>query len=452
MSDNKKKLEFDQIIDWFKSGEKKKNDWLIGTEHEKFIFNKDNYERTDYNGQFGIGKILDQISLNDNWSEIKEGDNLIGLKHVSGSSISLEPGGQFELSGAPLKNLHQTCKEAGLHLQLMKKIADHFELLILGLGHDPKSSRNDIKWMPKQRYKIMREYMPKVGKLGLDMMLRTCTIQVNLDYSSEADMIKKFQTSIALQSVSTALFANSPFLDGKPGKFLSQRAFVWTDTDKDRTGVPNNIFMDNFGYKSWSKYLMSVPMYFVYRDGKYIDVSGQSFSDFMLGKLDGLEGEFPTLSDWQNHSTVAFPEVRLKQYLEMRGADGGPWSRICALPALWVGLLYDEKSLNDAYNLSKDFMQVNILEKARFSAAKEGLNGFIGKVQIKEIAKEILNISYQGLKRRNNLDEKGISETQYLDPLLNIIENDKTSAEELLERYNNVWSGNINKIFEKEVF
>ena len=452
MSDNKKKLEFDQIIDWFKSGEKKKNDWLIGTEHEKFIFNKDNYERTDYNGQFGIGKILDQISLNDNWSEIKEGDNLIGLKHVSGSSISLEPGGQFELSGAPLKNLHQTCKEAGLHLQLMKKIADHFELLILGLGHYPKSSRNDIKWMPKQRYKIMREYMPKVGKLGLDMMLRTCTIQVNLDYSSEADMIKKFQTSIALQSVSTALFANSPFLDGKPGKFLSQRAFVWTDTDKDRTGVPNNIFMDNFGYKSWSKYLMSVPMYFVYRDGKYIDVSGQSFSDFMLGKLDGLEGEFPTLSDWQNHSTVAFPEVRLKQYLEMRGADGGPWSRICALPALWVGLLYDEKSLNDAYNLSKDFMQVNILEKARFSAAKEGLNGFIGKVQIKEIAKEILNISYQGLKRRNNLDEKGISETQYLDPLLNIIDNDKTSAEELLERYNNVWSGNINKIFEKEVF
>ena len=294
--------------------------------------------------------------------------------------------------------------------------------------------------------------MPKVGKLGLDMMLRTCTIQVNLDYSSEADMIKKFQTSIALQSVSTALFANSPFLDGKPGKFLSQRAFVWTDTDKDRTGVPNNIFMDNFGYKSWSKYLMSVPMYFVYRDGKYIDVSGQSFSDFMLGKLDGLEGEFPTLSDWQNHSTVAFPEVRLKQYLEMRGADGGPWSRICALPALWVGLLYDEKSLNDAYNLSKDFMQVNILEKARLSAAKEGLNGFIGKVQIKEIAKEILNISYQGLKRRNNLDEKGISETQYLDPLLNIIDNDKTSAEELLERYNNVWSGNINKIFEKEVF
>ncbi len=449
---NKKELELEQILDWFKSGEKKKNDWLIGTEHEKFIFKKNNFERLNYHESFGIKKILDEISIDNDWQKIIEGENIIGLKHISGSSISLEPGGQFELSGAPLKNLHQTCKEAGAHLELMKKISNDFNLLILGLGHDPKWGRDKIGWMPKQRYKIMKKYMPKVGSLGLDMMLRTCTIQVNLDYSDEDDMIKKFHTSIALQSVSTALFANSPFVDGKPSKYLSKRAFVWTDTDKNRTGIPKNLFKDNFGYKAWIEYLMSVPMYFIYREGKYIDVSGQSFSDFMLGKLKGLEGEFPSLSDWENHTTVAFPEVRLKQYLEMRGADGGPWSRICALPAFWVGILYDEKSMNDAYNLSKNFMDVKILEEARTSSALKGLNGLIGNVQIREIAQEILKISFEGLKRRNYVDKKGIPETQYLDPLFNIIENGKTAAEELLEKYNNIWSKNINKIFETEGF
>ncbi len=451
MTNHKQKLEIDQILDWFKSGEKKHEDYLIGTEHEKFLFTKDNFKRLGYDDENGINKILEEISGDGNWEKIIEDGNAIGLKSFSGSSISLEPGGQFELSGAPLKNLHETCKEAGTHLELLKKISNKHDFLMMGIGHDPKWKREDVIWMPKKRYEIMRKYMPKVGELGLDMMLRTCTIQVNLDYSDENDMIKKFQTSIALQSVATALFANSPFVEGKPSGFLSRRAYVWTHTDKDRTGIPKNIFDDNFGYKSWIEYLMSVPMYFIYKDGKYIDVAGQRFSDFMLGKLKGLEGLFPTLIDWENHTTVAFPEVRLKQYLEMRGADGGPWNRICALPAFWVGLLYDKKSLNQAYNLSKEFMQKELLEEARISSAKFGLNGKIGKIQIKELAKQVLDISFQGLERRNYLDKKGISETQFLDPLFNIVEGE-TAAEQMLNKFENQWDKNIDKIFENEIF
>ena len=452
MTDNKNKLEMDQILNWFKAGEKKYEDFLIGTEHEKFLFKQDGFKRLGYDDKNGIRKILEEISGNEEWEKIIEDGHTIGLKHFSGSSISLEPGGQFELSGAPLKNLHETCKEAGRHLELMKKISKKYGFVLIGIGHDPKWKREDVTWMPKKRYEIMKKYMPKVGALGLDMMLRTCTIQVNLDYSSENDMIKKFQTSIALQSVATALFANSPFVEGKPSGFLSRRAYVWTDTDNDRTGIPKNIFDGDFGYQSWVDYLMSVPMYFIYRDGKYIDVSGQNFADFMLGKLQGLEGLFPTLNDWENHTTVAFPEVRLKQFLEMRGADGGPWNRICALPALWVGLLYDEKSLNDAHSLSKEFMQVDILEDARRSSAKFGLNGRIGKIEISELAKQVLEISFEGLKRRNKLDKKGVSETQFLDPLFNILEGGETSAEQMLYKFENQWDKNIDKIFENEIF
>ena len=446
------KLDTEIILDWFRSGEKKKDNWLIGTEHEKFLFKKDNFQRLKYNDKFGIKNILEEISTDRDWKPIIEKNNIIGLKHKAGSSISLEPGGQLELSGAPLKNLHDTCREAGQHLELMKKLSEKFNFVMIGIGHDPKSSLDEIGSMPKERYKIMDQYMPKVGKLGLDMMFRTCTIQVNLDYSNEDDMIKKFQISLALQSVATALFANSPFVDGKISGFLSKRAFVWTDTDFDRTGIPMNVFKKDFGYRSWLNYLMSVPMYFIYRDGKYIDVSGQKFSDFMLGKLIGLEGVFPTLKDWEDHTTVAFPEVRLKQYLEMRGADGGPWSRICALPALWVGLLYDEKSINDSFNLAKNFMNYKILENARISAAKYGLRGKIGKFKFIEVANKMLEISYQGLKRRNYLDKKGISETQFLDPLFNIIERNETAADEMIKKFNLEWNRNINKVFEKEIF
>ena len=431
--DNKQTLNFDNICQWFRDGEKKKDDWLIGTEHEKFLFKKNNFKRLGYEDFKGIKFILNKIAEEENWQKISENNNLIGLKHKSGSSISLEPGGQFELSGAPLKNLHMTCNEAGLHLNLMKKISNELDFVMLGLGFDPISKRDEINWMPKNRYKIMKNHMPKVGNLGIDMMIRTCTIQVNLDYLDEKDMIKKFQTSLALQPIATALFSNSPFIEGKFSNYLSLRAYI--------------VFSKNFGYEAWTEYLLSVPMYFVYDKGTYHNVAGKLFSKFMDGKLEGFEGKFPTLSDWEDHVTIAFPEVRLKQYLEMRGADGGPWNRICALPAFWVGLLYDEKSLDDAFYVAKKFMNVSLLEKSRISAAKFGLNGIIGESKIIDVARELLNISFEGLQRRNFKDRKGLSETQFLDPLLNIIENRETAADDLLKKFNGVWKKDINKIF-----
>ena len=441
------KLEKNDLIDWFVSGEKPREDWKIGTEHEKFVFHEDSFKRVGYFGKSGISELLNKLAEKNKWEKILENNNTIALRDHTGASISLEPGGQLELSGKPLENLHQTCKETGLHLKMMKDVMSELGLSMIGLGYDPKWSRSDQNWMPKGRYEIMKSYMPKVGNLGLDMMLRTCTIQVNLDYFSEQDMVQKFQISLALQSVATALFANSPFIEGQASGYLSSRAMVWTDTDPDRTGVPGIVFDPNFGYEAWLNYILQVPMYFIYREGKYIDVSGQSFKDFMDGKLIGFEGQYPTIKDWEDHITVAFPEVRLKQYLEMRGADGGPWNIICALPALWVGLLYDDQSQSEAFDLAKPLMDVGMLEEGRISAAKLGLGGKIGENSIEYLATEMLKISSSGLSRRNKLDKKGIDERQFLDPLFHILQNKETGAEKLLKNYNNSWSKDINKIF-----
>jgi glutamate--cysteine ligase len=441
------KLEKNDLIDWFVSGEKPREDWKIGTEHEKFVFHEDSFKRVGYFGKSGISELLNKLAEKNKWEKILENNNTIALRDHTGASISLEPGGQLELSCKPLENLHQTCKETGLHLKMMKDVMSELGLSMIGLGYDPKWSRSDQNWMPKGRYEIMKNYMPKVGNLGLDMMLRTCTIQVNLDYFSEQDMVQKFQISLALQSVATALFANSPFIEGQASGYLSSRAMVWTDTDPDRTGVPGIVFDPNFGYEAWLNYILQVPMYFIYREGKYIDVSGQSFKDFMDGKLIGFEGQYPTIKDWEDHITVAFPEVRLKQYLEMRGADGGPWNIICALPALWVGLLYDDQSQSEAFDLAKPLMDVGMLEEGRISAAKLGLGGKIGENSIEYLATEMLKISSSGLSRRNKLDKKGIDERQFLDPLFHILQNKETGAEKLLKNYNNSWSKDINKIF-----
>ena len=446
------KLEYSELLDWFKSGAKPKKDWKIGTEHEKFVFYNDNLQRVRYLGASGISELLNEVAGKYNWEKILENKNTIGLKDDTGASISLEPGGQLELSGTPLENLHQTCKETGLHLKIMKEVMQGLDLSMIGIGYDPKWKRSEVDWMPKGRYEIMKNYMPKVGNLGLDMMLRTCTIQVNLDYSNEQDMIEKFQISLALQSIGTALFANSPFIEGKPSGYLSSRAMVWTDTDSERTGVPQIVFDSDFGYQSWLNYILNVPMYFIYRNGVYVDMSGSSFIDFMNGKLKGFEGEYPTMKDWEDHITVAFPEVRLKQYLEMRGADGGPWDIICALPALWVGLLYDEEAQSAAYKLAKPFMEAKLLENARVSAAKFALNGYIGGSLISEIASEMLNISSAGLQRRNKVDARQIDERQFLDPLFYILENKETGAEKLLHKYNNSWNKDVDRIFKENSF
>ena len=362
------------------------------------------------------------------------------------ASVTLEPAGQLELSGAPLEDIHQTCREVSTHLYEVKAVADELRLGFLGMGFQPKWARADMPWMPKGRYRIMRDYMPKVGTLGLDMMTRTCTVQVNLDYASEADMVRKFRVSLALQPVATALFADSPFTDGRPNGYLSYRSHIWTDTDADRTGMLDFVFEDGFGYERYVDYLLDVPMYFSYRDGVYHDASGKSFRDFLEGKLDVLPGALPTLRDWNDHMTTAFPEVRLKKYLEMRGADGGPWNRLCALPAFWVGLLYDDAALDAAWDLVKDFslQQRNAM---RDDVPRLALHAPSPLGTVRELAREALKISIAGLRRRARLNGKGLDETGFLDTLVEIVESGQTPAERKLELFNGEWNGDIDRVF-----
>ena len=435
-----------QLVDWLKSQETPKDEWRIGTEHEKFLFEKGSFRPVRYEGEAGIGELLSRLADRHDMTPVTEKGQLIALKDGQGGSITLEPGGQFELSGAPLETLHQTCCETGRHLAQMKDITAELGLCMLGAGFQPLWSRQDISWMPKGRYKIMREYMPKRGNLGLDMMLRSCTVQVNLDYASEADMVRKFRTSLALQPVATALFANSPFKDGQPSGVKSTRAQAWTDTDPDRCGIPPVVFADEFGYDAWIDYILDVPMYFLHRGDDYIDVSGQSFRAFMEGKLPGFEGEVPSLEDFTDHMTTAFPEVRLKGYIEMRGADSGSWDSICALPALWVGLLYDETALAEAEALISGITAEQV-EAARLSAIQHGLEGQFGDISMLEMARSVVSLAEAGLVRRQIADKKGRDETQYLAPLKHIVESGKTNADIMLEHYYSDWSEDVRHLF-----
>src|SRR6056297_2550612 len=347
------------LVNWLAAGEKDPNDWRIGTEHEKFVFRLGDLSPVGYEGDAGIRALMEAMTADYGWEPIREGETTIALKRDSAGdvpeTISLEPGGQFELSGAPLATLHETCAEAGRHLSECLEIGERLGIGFLGVGFSPTWRLEEIPTMPKKRYAVMTRYMPEVGSRGHDMMYRTCTIQVNLDFASEADMVKKLRVSLALQPVATALFASSPFTEGKPNGFKSLRSAVWRDTDGDRTGMLPFVFEDGMGYERYADYALDVPMYFVYRDGEYIDVAGSSFRDFLEGRLTQLPGEKPTIDDWSDHLTTLFPEVRLKRFLEMRGADGGPWRRICGLPAFWVGLLYDGAALDAAWDLVKDW-------------------------------------------------------------------------------------------------
>ena len=439
------------LIAWLEAAATPANEWRIGTEHEKFLFDRSTYKRPAYEGERGVGALLSGLASRHSWSPIMEGDNIIGLKDGDGGSVTLEPGGQFELSGAPLENLHQTCAETNRHLNHLRAATAELDLGMLGVGFDPRWQRDDIPWMPKGRYRIMRNHMPKVGSLGLDMMLRTSTIQVNLDYGSEKDMVRKFRTSLALQPVATALFANSPFRDGAPSGLLSTRAEAWTDTDPARCGVPACVFSSSFGYEEWVDYILDVPMYFLHVGDSYVDVAGLSFHDFMAGKLPGHEGKLPTMADWEDHITTAFPEVRLKSYLEMRGADGGPWNMICALPALWTGLLYDEDALTAAEELAAGLTAEDVAS-ARMEAARHGLNGQIGGRSMLEISRRMVTIASEGLHRRGRLDSSGNDETGYLDPIRQIAESGVTRAETLLNHYHQDWRQSVDPIYEEYQF
>lgn len=435
---------FAQLVADLDGGSKPPADWRIGTEHEKFGFRLSDLRPPTYEGPQGIRAVLEALAQF-GWTPVIEGGHLIALKK-DGASVTLEPAGQLELSGAPLENLHQTCRETAGHLGELKIVSDRLGVGFFGMGFQPKWRRDEMPWMPKGRYKIMREYMPKVGGLGLDMMTRTCTVQVNLDYASEADMVKKFRVSLALQPIATALFADSPFCEGQPNGFLSYRSHIWTDTDADRTGMLDFVFAEGFGFERYVDYILDVPMYFVYRDGKYIDASGLSFRDFMAGRLAVLPGEKPTLADWTDHLTTAFPEVRLKRYLEMRGADGGPWSRLCALPAFWVGLLYDDTALDAAWDLVRDF-SMEERNALRDGVPRHALKLPFRNSNVQQLAREALKIAAHGLQRRARMNCNGVDERIYLEPLIEIIEAGQTAAERKLELFHGAWQGSVDPLF-----
>lgn len=433
----------DELVAWIEAGIKPPADFRIGTEHEKTPFSLEGHRPIPYEGARGIEALLEGMKLLLGWEPITEKGKIIGLYDVTGGgAISLEPGGQFELSGAPVETVHQTLAELMAHLAQVREIATPLGIGFLGLGLTPSWSRAEIPVMPKGRYRIMSNYMPKVGQYGLDMMFRTCTVQTNLDFSSEADMVKKLRVSVALQPVATALFANSPFTEGKPNGFLSFRSQIWTDTDNARSGMIPWAFESGMGFERWVDYALDVPMYFVKRGDDYIDVSGSSFRAFFDGKNEKMPGERPTLSDWANHLSTIFPEVRLKRYLEMRGADGVPWRRLPALPAFWVGLLYDDTALDAAWDIAKHWTAEQ-RQKLRDDVPTLGFKAKIGDRFLFEIARECVVIARSGLRRRNRTDHLRRDESRHLDELDRSLDCGKTPAEEMLDLYHGPWQGSV---------
>ncbi|MEM6712534.1 MAG: glutamate--cysteine ligase [Pseudomonadota bacterium] len=439
----------DALIAYLQGGEKTPDAFRIGTEHEKFPFTLSGHKPVPYEGPNGIEDLLRGMERYLGWDPILDEDRIIGLSDpTGGGAISLEPGGQFELSGAPLKNLHQTCSEVHVHLDQVRQVATPLDVGFLGLGMSPVWQLAETPVMPKSRYQIMANYMPKVGTRGLDMMFRTATIQVNLDFSSEADMVRKMRVGLALQPIATALFANSPFTDGKPNGMKSARADIWLDTDRYRTGALDQAFEDSFGYEAYVDWALDVPMYFIKRGPIYHDVAGSSFRDLMEGKHPAVPGEQATLSDWTNHLSTLFPDVRLKRFIEMRGADGGPWARICALPALWVGLLYDDDILEEAHELAMD---ITAKERAflRETVPVLGLRTPFRDQTVRDMARRIVALSKRGLEKRANLNAAYNDESIFLSALEEVVETGMTPADILLERYEELWGGNLDRIFKE---
>ncbi len=436
-----------QLSEYLAAGCKPKDAWRIGTEHEKFGYCRDTLKPLPYDGPRSIRAMLEGLADRFGWAPVREGDHIIGLTKDS-ANVSLEPGGQLELSGAPLETIHQTCDEVNEHLREVQAVADDIGARFIGLGAAPVWRHEDMPMMPKGRYRLMTDYMREVGSHGLQMMYRTCTVQVNLDFASEADMVQKLRVALALQPVATALFANSPFFEGRPNGHKSWRSRIWRDLDPARTGMLPFVFDDGFGFEAYAQYALDVPMYFVYRDGRYVDARGQSFRDFLGGRLPALPGEVPTLSDWADHLTTIFPEARLKKFIEMRGADGGPWRRLCALPAFWVGLLYDQSALDAAWDLGKR-LDAATREDLRVAASVAGLQGEAGGVRLHDLAREAVAIAEAGLKARARPGADGLipDEAHFLGALRDSVESGRTPADELLEKYHGAWGGDLSRIY-----
>lgn len=437
----------DQLAGYLESGCKPREAWRIGTEHEKFGYCKDTLKPLPYAGERSILAVLEGLRDRHGWAPVMEAGNLIGLEK-DGANVSLEPGGQLELSGAPLETIHETCDEVNAHLADVKDIADAVGVGFIGLGAAPIWRHDEMPMMPKGRYRLMTDYMDRVGTMGKTMMYRTCTVQVNLDFGSEADMVRKLRVALALQPVATALFANSPFFEGRPCGHKSWRSRVWRDLDPDRTGMLPFVFDDGFGFEAWVDYALDVPMYFVYRYGHYIDALGQSFRDFLKGELPALPGEVPTLSDWADHLTTIFPEARLKTFMEMRGADGGPWRRLCALPAFWTGLMYDQASLDAAWDLVRGW-DAETREALRVAASETALDAVVGDIRMHDLAREVLEISDAGLRARARRGAGGMikDETHFLNALKESVESGQVPADELLAKYEGEWDGDLTRIY-----
>ncbi|MFD1704282.1 glutamate--cysteine ligase [Methylopila henanensis] len=437
----------EELVSWFEVGCKPVESFRIGTEHEKFPFRRADLSPVAYEGPNGIRALLEGMQMLLGWEPIMEAGRIIGLFDVTGGgAISLEPGGQFELSGAPLETIHQTCSELHAHLAQVRQVAEPLGLGFLGLGMSPKWTLAETPVMPKGRYGIMTRYMPKVGSRGLDMMYRTSTVQVNLDFSSEADMVRKLRVSLALQPIATALFANSPFTEGRPNGFLSARSEIWRDTDNARAGMLPWAFDDGMGFERYVDYALDVPMYFVKRGDHYHDVAGASFRDLLAGRLPQLPGERATVADWANHLSTIFPEVRLKRYLEMRGADSGPTGRICALPSFWVGVLYDDASLDAAWEIVKHWT-ADERQKLRDDVPREGLSARIRNRSVLEVARDVLALADDGLARRARPNLYGEDERIHLAPLHRVVEQKATLADQLLAKYGGPWEESVDPAF-----
>ena len=437
----------EDLAQYLADGCKPKEDWRIGTEHEKFGYCRETLKPLPYEGARSVKAVLEGLRDRFDWSPIFEGENIIGLEKA-GANVSLEPGGQLELSGAPLETIHQTCDEVNEHLVQVKAVADEIGVGFIGLGAAPHWHHDDMPMMPKGRYRLMTDYMDRVGTHGKQMMYRTCTVQVNLDFASEADMVQKMRVALALQPVATALFANSPFFEGELNGHKSWRSRIWRSLDASRTGTLPFVFEDGFGFEAWAEYALDVPMYFVYRDGSYIDARGQSFRDFMAGRLPALPGEMPTLSDWADHLTTIFPEARLKRFIEMRGADGGPWRRLCALPALWVGICYDQAALDAAWDLAKDW-DAETREALRVAASVDGLQAEVNGIRMHDLARDVVAIAEGGLRARARPGAGGLipDETHFLNALSESIESGVTPADELIAHYKGDWAGDVTRVF-----
>jgi len=441
-----------ELVAWLAQGVRPKADFRIGTEHEKFAFTRDGHRPVPYDGPRGIRALLEGMQRLLGWQPITEGPHLIGLFDAAGGgAITLEPGGQFELSGAQVDTVHHTASELAAHLDQVREVAKPLGFGFLGIGMTPDWRRADMPVMPKSRYKIMTAYMPTVGTLGLDMMYRTCTVQTNLDFSSEADMVKKLRVSLALQPIATALFANSPFTEGKPNGFLSFRSEIWRDTDNDRAGMLPWAFEPGMGFERWVDYALDVPMYFIKRGDEYIDVAGRSFRDFLSGKLRVVSDGRVVISDWANHLSSIFPEVRLKRYLEMRGADAGPLPHLLALPALWVGILYDDAALDAAWDLVKVWSAAE-RQQLRDEVPRLGLAAKIRGRSVAELAADVLKLSRDGLARRKRLDATGRDESRYLDVLDERLARRKTPADDLLDKFHGPWNGSVDPIYGEQAY